>query len=50
MHVHSGFKKPRQKGGYYIYFEHMVNRIYPAEHQLNKVNSSDTEAPFLDFN
>ena len=29
-----------------IYFEQMVNRIYPAELQLNKANSSDTEAPF----
>ena len=29
-----------------IYFEHMVDRIYPAELQLNKANSSDTEAPF----
>ena len=28
----------------------MVNRIYPAELQLNKDNSSDTEAPFLDLN
>ena len=28
----------------------MVDRIYPAELQLNKVNSSDTEAPFLDLN
>ena len=33
-----------------IYFEHMVDRIYPAELQLNKSNSSDTEAPFLDLN
>ena len=33
-----------------IYFEHMVDRIYPAELQLNKVNSSDTEATFLDLN
>ena len=33
-----------------IYFEQMVNRIYPAELQLNKGNSSDTEAPFLDLN
>ena len=33
-----------------IYFEHMVDRIYPAELQLNKGNSSDTEAPFLDLN
>ena len=32
-----------------IYFEHMVNRIYPAELQLNKPNSSDTEAPFWDL-
>ena len=32
-----------------IYFEHMVDRIYPAELQLNKANSSDTEAPFLDL-
>ena len=28
----------------------MVNLIYPAELQLNKANSSDTEAPFLDLN
>ena len=28
----------------------MVNWIYPAELQLNKANSSDTEAPFLDLN
>ena len=33
-----------------IYFEQMVNRIYPAELQLNKANSSDTEALFLDLN
>ena len=33
-----------------IYFEQMVNRIYPAELQLNKANSSDTETPFLDLN
>ena len=30
------------------YFEGMVNRIYP-ELQLNKANTSDTEAPFLDL-
>ena len=30
-----------------IYFEQIVNRIYPTELQLNKANSSDTEAPFL---
>ena len=28
----------------------MVDRIYPTELQLNKANSSDTEAPFLDLN
>ena len=33
-----------------IHFEHTVDRIYPAEIQLNKANSSDTEAPFLDLN
>ena len=33
-----------------IYFEQMVNPIYPAELQLNKANSSDTEAPFLQLN
>ena len=33
-----------------IYFEQMVNRIYHAELQLNKANSSDTEAQFLDLN
>ena len=27
----------------------MVGQIYPTEHQLNKANSSDTEAPFLDL-
>ena len=33
-----------------IYFDQMVDRIYPTELQLNKANSSDTEAPFLDLN
>ena len=32
-----------------LYFEGMVNRIYPPELQLNKANTSDTEAPFLDL-
>ena len=27
----------------------MVNQIYPSEFQLNKANSSDNEAPFLDL-
>ena len=31
------------------YFEGMVNRIYPPELQLNKANTSNTEAPFLDL-
>ena len=33
-----------------IYFDQMVYRIYPIELQLNRANSSDTEAPFLDLN
>ena len=33
-----------------MYFEHMVDLTYQAELQLNKANSSDTEAPFLDLN
>ena len=32
------------------YFEQMVGQIYPAELQLNKANSSDTDAPFLKLN
>ena len=32
------------------YFEQMVVQIYPTELQLNKANSSDAEAPFLDLN
>ena len=31
------------------YFEQMAGQIYPTELQLNKANSSDTEAPFLFF-
>ena len=31
------------------YFEGMVIQIYPPELQLNKANTSDTEAPFLDL-
>ena len=27
----------------------MINRIYLPELQLNKANTSDTEAPFLDL-
>ena len=37
----------RESGrNYPLPFEHMVDRIYLAELQLNKANSSDTEAPF----
>ena len=32
------------------YFEQVVGQIYPTEFQLNKANSSDSEAPFLDLN
>ena len=31
------------------YFECILNRIYQPELQLNKANTSDTEAPFLDL-
>ena len=31
------------------YFEYMVGQIYPTELQLNKANSADTDAPFLDL-
>ena len=31
------------------YFDGMVNHIYPSECPLNKANSSDTDAPFLDL-
>ena len=33
-----------------VHLELMVDRIYPAEVQLNKANSSDTEAPFSGLN
>ena len=32
------------------YFEQMVGQIYPTELHLNKANTSDNEAPFLDLN
>ena len=32
-----------------IHFEDMVNRIYPPELHLNKANTFDTEAQFLDL-
>ena len=33
-----------------IYFDQMVDRIYPTKLQLNRANSSDTEAPFMGLN
>ena len=32
-----------------VYFDNMVNQIYPSELQLNKAYTSDTEAAFLDL-
>ena len=32
-----------------VYFGTMVSQIYPSELQLNKANTSDTEAAFLDL-
>ena len=32
-----------------VYFDNMVCLIYPSELQLNKANTSDTEATFLDL-
>ena len=32
-----------------VYFDNMVNQIYPLELQLNKANTSDAEAAFLDL-
>ena len=32
-----------------VYFDNMVIQIYPSEHQLNKANTSDTKAAFLDL-
>ena len=31
------------------YFEGMANQIYPTELKLNKANTSDTDAPYLDL-
>ena len=30
-----------------VYFDNMVSQIYPSELQLNKINTSDTEATLL---
>ena len=32
-----------------VYFDTMVSQIYASELQLNKANTSDTEAAFLDL-
>ena len=32
-----------------VYFDNMVSQIYPSKLQLNKANTSDTEATFLDL-
>ena len=32
-----------------VYFDNMVSQIYPSEPQLNKANTSDTKAAFLDL-
>ena len=32
-----------------VYFDNMVSQIYTSELQLNKANTSDTEAAFLDL-
>ena len=32
-----------------VYFDNMASQIYPSELQLNKANSSDTEAAFQDL-
>ena len=32
-----------------VYFDNMVSQIYPSELQLNKANTCDTEAAFLDL-
>ena len=34
---------------YHTYFDGMVKQIYTSGLQLNKANSSDTVAPFLDL-
>ena len=31
------------------YFDGLISQIYPSEPQLNKANSSETKAPFLDL-
>ena len=32
-----------------VYFDNMVSQIYPSELKINKTNTSETEAAFLDL-
>ena len=32
-----------------VYFDNMLSQIYPSELRLNKANTSDTEAAFIDL-
>ena len=32
-----------------VYFDNMLSQIYPSEPQLNKANTSDTKANFLEL-
>ena len=32
-----------------LYFDNIVSQLYPSGHQLNKTNTSDTEAAFLNL-
>ena len=32
-----------------VYFDNMVSQVYPSELHLNKANTSDTKAAFLDM-
>ena len=40
---------PTSSGDNNVYFDNMVSQIHPSELQLNKANTSDTEAAFLDL-
>ena len=50
--VHDLLGQPSYTPLYFInnvYFDNIVSQIYPSELQLNKANTSDTEAAFLDL-
>ena len=42
-------KSPQFTGTALVYFDNMVSQIYHSELQLNKANTSNTEASFLDL-